>query len=1162
LQHRLQRIPLALLLLLLPFVSPAQASVFQRTTAPAPETGATVTGSPLPGRGSLPVTAGPRGRLESAPAASFLAVDREAVAAFRAAGGGRLELPEANGEALALELEPYPLLAGGGAISYTDAAGRHAFSPDVSLYRGKVAGEADSWAVFAMGGAGVFGTIERAGRRWSIGPVARADAGTAVQAGPLPAHALSPEGARASGSAPFACGIDDANEASLSAPLPRLPARPGETGPQAPAPGNLRTPFAPGASPGELVATRTVWRIAVDCDYEVWHDKFGGDLTAATSYALTVLGTVSLLYERDLAATLVIPYLNLWTTPADPYSAATPAAQLTQMVGYWGANNAGIVRAAAFLMSGRNLGGGIGLIGGLCSNSNGYALAAMDFNYTYPASTATWDVTVVAHELGHVFGSWHTHSCNWADQGFLPAHTTIDSCFASEGGCAAYPDHLPPAKGTIMSYCFVQFGVADGIRLEFHPLCVQRMRAVMAVSACSTQALPQPPRSPLAAPLANGVRVSWTAGGSPSVLGYEVWRSTSPLDLNPERAGFTPSLQFDDPSLTLHYYRVRTVRAADTSSWSVETSAASACGSNVAAPAAAGLQPGAGLTADLNGDGREDVLFLRRGDNTLGLLLGQGTGSVGDGTFAAPTPIPTQSGTRAIALDDVTGDGILDVLLCAQSPHVVGLHRGNGSAGVPNGTFQPVAAVTVLPLAPVAVLTADTDEDGIDDLLVAAGSTLFTLPGQGSGGVPNGSFGSLRSTSVGMAAQDLIAHDFNADGVLDLAVSGSLGLKVFPGSGYTGKGDGTFNIPSTYPAGASPGRMAVADLNLDGADDIVVADRADTVVRVFLGNRAAGVPDGTFASGVAYGAGPRPGVMRVLDWDRNGLPDLLVVNETAPGAVSVLLGRGDGTLASRVSLAAGGDSTSDVVVGDFDENGALEALAANRAGNNYERLAGSCAGSLSNAVTLVAPNGGEAWLGLDERTVSWTKGAGVMSVDLQLSTNAGTTWRTIARELTGTSWKWTVPNLTTSQARVRVVVHGMPQSSDLSNANFSIAPGAKLGVDGGPVPCAGGAGGCPGGLALLGAWPNPARGELVVGFTLPSTGPPGQGSGEIGRAGSVTLEMVDALGRRVAARDLSAMGAGRHEITLFDRQSVPPGVYLLRLERGAELRLAKVTVVR
>src|SRR5262249_58428244 len=86
----------------------------------------------------------------------------------------------ADGSALTLDLAPYPLLSGDAAISTTDAAGRHALAPDVSLYRGKIAGEADSWAVIAMGSAGVFGAIERAGRRWSIGPIARAAAGSAA----------------------------------------------------------------------------------------------------------------------------------------------------------------------------------------------------------------------------------------------------------------------------------------------------------------------------------------------------------------------------------------------------------------------------------------------------------------------------------------------------------------------------------------------------------------------------------------------------------------------------------------------------------------------------------------------------------------------------------------------------------------------------------------------------------------------------------------------------------------------------------------------------------------------------------------------------------------------------------------------------------------------
>src|SRR5262249_54959856 len=322
-----------------------------------------------------------------------------------------------------------------------------------------------------------------------------------------------------------------------------------------------------------------------------------------------------------------------------------------------------------------------------------------------------------------------------------------------------------------------------------------------------------------------------------------------------------------------------------------------------------------------------------------------------------------------------------------------------------------------------------------------------------------------------------------------------------------GRGAGTSTPAPPMPAGSSPGRLAVADLNEDGADDLVVADRADTVVRVFLGHLTAGGPDGTFAPGVKYGAGPHPGAVRVVDWDRNGKPDLLVTNDASPGTVSVLLGRGDGTLASRVAIASGGDSTSDVVVADFDANGSLEGVVANRAAGTYERVAGSCAGSLSNAVALLAPNGGEAWRGHEERTVTWTRGAGVSSVDLQMSTDSGGKWRTIARELTGTSWKWTVPNLVTSQARLRVVVHGMPLASDASNADFAIALDNVLGVGDGP-----GCAGCPGGVALLGAWPNPTSRGLVAGFTLPAGA---RGSGEL----------VGALGRRFAARELARTAA-------------------------------------
>ena len=79
---------------------------------------------------------------------SLLTIDTQAMAEFRAAGGGTLTVPTAQGGTLELSLEPYDLMAPGASVSYSDATGRHPFTPDVSLFRGHVAGDPDE-----LGGA-------------------------------------------------------------------------------------------------------------------------------------------------------------------------------------------------------------------------------------------------------------------------------------------------------------------------------------------------------------------------------------------------------------------------------------------------------------------------------------------------------------------------------------------------------------------------------------------------------------------------------------------------------------------------------------------------------------------------------------------------------------------------------------------------------------------------------------------------------------------------------------------------------------------------------------------------------------------------------------------------------------------------------------------------
>ena len=1106
------------LLLLFPFTPPAQAAVFSRSDAGNSRLVARSLGAPLGASSVAPGVSVPD-------RVSLMAVDADGIRAFRANGGGRFALPAADGSTLELDLAPYDILGPGESVSTSDEQGRHGRAADVTLYRGRVNREPASWAVIAMGSAGVFGTLEHAGIRYNLSPAENVPAPIAGTQPVLPVHALSPESSRPENASPFRCGIDDTNERALTTPL----LSPG---------GGAAEARPSGSTAASLVTPRTTWKIAVDCDYEVYHLKFADNLTAEASYVLAVLGTVNLIYERELQATLTFPYVNLWTTAADPYSASTTSAQLTQMEGYWTASNAAVVRSAAFLMSGRPLGGGISNIGALCSPTTAFALAAMDFVYTYPTATSTWDVAVTAHELGHVFGSYHTHSCAWASQGFVPAGTTLDSCFVAEGCTIPYTTHLPPDKGTLMSYCHIAYGVANGIRLNFHPVCVQRMRSVMSAASCNALADPQPPQNPATAPLAAGVRVSWTASTSPGVLGYEVFRSHDALDPHATRAGFTPALQWDDAGFGTYSYRVRAVRTADTSSWSSEVLGTSPCGMVAGAALTAGVTPVTGLSADLNADGREDAIVLRKGDNTLGLLFGQGTGAVGNGTFGAVASAPSAVGPACIAIGDVTGDGIADLLIGAQTDNTLRMQKGNGAAGVPDGTFTLANGLGTLPGKPRCVILADVDEDGLDDVLACADGMVVKKRGQGVNGVPNGTFGAIQSTPVFMTTYDLVAHDFDADGVLDLAVTGDGGLKTQAGGGLNGRGDGTFALPATYAAGASPGRLAVADLNADGADDILVCDRGDSLVRVFLGHRTAAGPDGTFAPGVAYGAGASPGAIAIVDWDHDGLSDVVVGNDTAPGTVSVLTSRGDGTLLPRFFVPTGGDSCAALITADFDEDGSLDVLALNRSTGTYTRITTGCPGTLSNAVTLLTPNGGETWAVQDERTVTWVKGAGVLSVDVELSKDSGVHWRTIARALTGTSWKWSVTGPTGVHDRLRVVAHGMPQSTAASNADFTVVPASSLGVDDGPPR-----------LALIGAWPNPARRELTVSFSLPA--------GERGR-----LELVDPLGRRVAGLDLEGGASGARQVELFGPQAPPPGVYLVRLMSGAALRLAKVVVVR
>jgi len=203
------------------------------------------------------------------------------------------------------------------------------------------------------------------------------------------------------------------------------------------------TPSPPGApeSAGLTAA------IAFDTDTEFMQLKFGNDQAAALDYIADLVAAMNVMYERDLDVTL-LQGETILRVGSDPYNqnsgGAASSAELSEFSSYWAAHYNGVDRTLAAMLSGKspspNSASGIAWLAGLCSHSYGYSFTKV-FRIDYLAG----DAFVVGHELGHNFGSRHTHC-------YVPP---IDECYAGESGCYQGQTSCPGGPGTVMSYCHI-----------------------------------------------------------------------------------------------------------------------------------------------------------------------------------------------------------------------------------------------------------------------------------------------------------------------------------------------------------------------------------------------------------------------------------------------------------------------------------------------------------------------------------------------------------------------------------------------------------------------------------------------------------------------------------------------------------------------------------
>jgi len=184
-------------------------------------------------------------------------------------------------------------------------------------------------------------------------------------------------------------------------------------------------------------------------------DAFGS-IFAAARYGVELIAVINRDAYFDLGFNLKVTSINART---DAYLSpiADPGAYLTELEKIPRPVNVNLLHS----LTTRRLGGGVAYVGGLYTSTYCYGVSG-----SLQGDFSSWDRIVVAHELGHNFGSDHTHD-------YVPQ---IDTCGTA---CPANP------IGTIMSYCHLCSGGLGNIRFEWASRVEERLLNAYAASSNS-----------------------------------------------------------------------------------------------------------------------------------------------------------------------------------------------------------------------------------------------------------------------------------------------------------------------------------------------------------------------------------------------------------------------------------------------------------------------------------------------------------------------------------------------------------------------------------------------------------------------------------------------------------------------------------------------------
>jgi len=332
-----------------------------------------------------------------------------------------------------------------------------------------------------------------------------------------------------------------------------------------------------------------------------------------------------------------------------------------------------------------------------------------------------------------------------------------------------------------------------------------------------------------------------------------------------------------------------------------------------AGTAATGSGPSSAVVADFNRDGHSDLAVTNSTSDDVSILLGDGASHLAPGSRPAVGRRPV-----SIAAGDFNEDGIADLAVANGYWDYAGA-TGDVSVlvGAGDGTFAPGGSLTAS-VGPQLVVAADFNRDGHDDLAVASTdrftSGIYLFLGRGDTTfVPGGTL-----ANVG-GIQALVACDLNGDTLLDLFVSRA-GVQSI--AAYLGLGDGGFLPPRTTSPAAELSGIALADFDGDGRLDAAarILENALYYDKILL---LRGGGDGTFTPVAKFAVGAGQVAMVARDLDGDGRPDLAIAGAVVDshGILTLLFNQHPGPDSDHDGIPDDADGCTDTDQDGFGDPG-------------------------------------------------------------------------------------------------------------------------------------------------------------------------------------------------------------------------------------------------